>query len=196
MTLSPRPLSTSSLRKRVTFSETVKARLTTHINNFTSLERNAYWYTPDEFKRIRADISATMQLIEMEIDISSSPEFCARGLETQTVDGARQRTEKKQRVWKALSLEQQSQRQRRISNAQALADVYAAQVQECKVAAYAMGLADQTQEQVSVVTLRTEDFSTKTLNDLTTKWDIFTTGSKKAALVQTIRHRRLFTQAA
>lgn len=196
--LTPSQSSTLSLPRKVTFCEKVKARLTPHINNFTMQERKSYWYTPDEFKRIRSDISVTVQLIEMEIDISSSPEFCAQGLEMQTLDGARRRAETRQRVWRALSFEQESQRHQGINNEQALADIYAAQVQECRVAAHAKGLADQTHVQLSLV----KGSSTKKLKTTTaTKWELLTTamaveGSKKAALVQTIRHRHLSTQAA
>ena len=202
MTLSPCQ-SASSPRKTVKFSESVKARLTTHINNFTWQERNSYWYTPDEFKQMRSDISVTMQLIEMEIDISSSPEFCARGLEVQTVEGARQRAEKKQRAWKTLSSEQQSQRKLGINDGQALAAVYAAEAQECKVEAHAMGLADQMQEQLSLEVLRNKKYSSSTRNlDVPATWDLFKTAismegaTKKPAIVQTIQYRRLYNQAA
>lgn len=103
----------------------------------------------------------------------------------QGMDGVRRRAEKKQRVWKALSSEQQSQRQRGINNALALADVYAAEVQECRVAAHAMGPAEQTHQQFALVALRADDLS---FEKLTRKWELLTTaitmeGSRKAMLL-------------
>jgi hypothetical protein len=117
-------------------------RTTSHINDFTAQEMRSYWYSQAEIREIRNDLGATLQLIEMEIDVSSSKEFCARGLEHLSREGARRRSEIKKRGWHAAVAEQELQRSKGICDQQRLADVYFEHVQDSEAAAIVRGLAD------------------------------------------------------
>lgn len=134
-----------STEKKVSFSRRVKVRRTSHLDDYTPQERKSTWYTKNEMQAIREDIGATVKLIEMEIDVTSSKEFCHRGLEHQCKGGAQRRLANKKRAWKAVSDEQAIQRSRGIHDAQALADAYSSQVQECRNIAILLGVYDEQQ---------------------------------------------------
>ncbi len=140
-------LSSAPCTKSVSFSQKVKAKTTTHLNNFTPKEKKSYWYTSNEMRGIHGDIKVTVNLMEMEMDLSSSEEFCTRGLESRPIVGARRRSERRERAWRALSMEQECQQKHGVYDPQALAAVYSAEVEECAVSALVMGLLYERQEE-------------------------------------------------
>lgn len=199
---------TSTTRTRTTksvkFSEKVKARTTTHLKSFTPEEKQAYWYTSDEIKEIREDIRATLKLMEMEMDLSSSQEFCTRGLEGQIREVARRRSDKKRRIWLALLAEQEDQYKRGRYSEQSLADIYSAEVEESMMSALIIGLIDEQQERLYMPTLKDSKNLKKDCDSLAViSYDLRGGGdgrpSCSAALLllqSALHHRHMSTHAA
>lgn len=129
--------------KGVTFNERVKAKKTIHISDFSEQEIESYWYTEEEFSRMKKDVRFESNLVENECLGQESTRYCIRGLENFTPDGANKRIKNKEEC-RAIVLEEQYLQHKEGSNDQEyIAEIYSKAVASARSEARALALQDE-----------------------------------------------------
>ena len=123
----PLVLSTKSAKPRrqtVTFDERVRAKKTTHFADFSDDEKNAYWYSEEEYLRMKQDVRFEVNLLENQCLQSDTISYCGRGLEYYTSQGASIRCANKKKSRKVVLDEQALQRSEGSNDQEYIAEIY------------------------------------------------------------------------
>lgn len=136
------PEDNSVTKKCISFDAKVRVRKMRHLNDFTSKEIAASWYTSKDTSNMMEDIEATIKILEIGLDVVSSNEFCERGVEYHTREGSATRHENKRRARRAVLDAQEAQREQNVSDPGALASAYQETTRDCQVRAAMIGHSD------------------------------------------------------
>jgi len=77
--------------KSVSFSERVKVKCTTHLNDLTPVEKIRIWYSPSEYTEMKMELLEIAQIITAateECTKLNKDQVCSRGLERRTRNGS------------------------------------------------------------------------------------------------------------
>lgn len=124
--LSPPPLPLPQ-RKEVSFKANARAKRCLHLNNYTDEEIASTWYSRDELDEVRHEARLSVEIIvvagrgEANLDVE---EYCLRGIEFLTLEGAKHKMENKMAAWDALFDEQDLQLEDGTSDLDMLSMVY------------------------------------------------------------------------
>jgi hypothetical protein len=129
--------------RRVRFSPMVKVVRVIHLNDFEDHEIDDCYYTKNDFERIKADLKLTVRLMELGKLEEDTIEFCRRGTEYRTPQGARSRALNKEVARGALLDEQESQWEKDSFDPDALARIYHDSSKHCALEAYELGKRDE-----------------------------------------------------
>jgi hypothetical protein len=121
-------------KKNVSFARTAKYRRCLRREDYNAKECEASWYSHEEMNMIKAEIKATLRMMEAcELDDGEARAehdgYCRIGLEARTLLGAQQKRNTRRRAYNAVLEEQSLQYAEEFSDPEALAFVY----RECSV---------------------------------------------------------------
>lgn len=116
-------------KKNVSFARTAKYKRCLCRENYSFEEYDASWYSHEEMDMIKAEIKATLQMMEdCELDDgdvdAEHDGYCKIGLEARTNLGAEQKRKTRRRAYNAVLEEQSLQYNEYVSDPDALAFVY------------------------------------------------------------------------
>ena len=137
--------SSASNKKKVSFSKRVVVCPTLHLDNYTEAETQASFYQSEDYKKINRDIRFTLDLIESGLPIEDM-EFCRRGIEFKTSEGAALRSNNRTRSLLAVLSTQDYHWEDPTSTQpadEAIAEAYAKEVVESVSLAYLTGSLDE-----------------------------------------------------
>jgi hypothetical protein len=135
---SPKP------RRTVAFSQTVSARTTLHVNNYTDDEIDACWYDDCEKEMMRKEVRSVVTLLKNGMLEQDTEQYCRRGgLECHTQEVALQRLKNRTAVLEAVLEEQEFQREEGIWEPWYIARAYKAASPTSQANAHAIALKDQ-----------------------------------------------------
>jgi hypothetical protein len=132
--------------KRVHFFGQVLVRPSLSSNEYTKEESKACWYTNDERKRIRQEISETVHSMTVQ---DSDSGICMRGLEHHTRHGSKSRRRNRRVAYNAVFDEQDRQFDANVWDDESIAMAYSKLTISSKLQAYVVGLQDQKEFQKS-----------------------------------------------
>ncbi|KAG7368075.1 hypothetical protein IV203_030818 [Nitzschia inconspicua] len=133
-------------RRKVRFDKTIHNRRIPHLNNMSQSLRESIWIQPDEYLEIRQRCVATLQIMAMgeaSIELMESEDFCPRGLEAKTREGALRRREYKLDSIHAVLEEQQNLWNDEIEDDEAIMEAYQMFSVPCAEDAYERGAWDE-----------------------------------------------------
>lgn len=129
-------------QRRVRFKETVSIRPSLHVNDITEDEKEASWFSPQEFDRMKEDVSRTVELMAAGEYEGGGAEQCSRGLEGRTRTECLQRRENKWAAINAVLDEQDQQQKFQLFDDELLREVYIEENIDCRQPALEMGIRD------------------------------------------------------
>lgn len=129
-------------RKSVSFNERVRAKKTIHFADFSEQETSAYWYSDDDFIRMKQDVHFEVNLLENECLQQDTSNYCRRGLEYYTSDGAKRRSSNKRKSRNVVFEEQKLQRSEGSNDQDYIAEIYAAVVAPSRALASQVAVQD------------------------------------------------------
>ncbi len=132
---------TKSARRSVSFDERVRAKKTTHIADFSEEEKKAYWYSEEDFLRMKQDVRFEVNLLENQCLERDTASYCRRGLEYYTSLGSNRRSSNKRKSRNVVLEEQALQRNEGSNDLEYIAEIYAAVVAASRL--HALELARQ-----------------------------------------------------
>lgn len=109
---------------------------------FTLEERQAYWYTPADWSRIKTE-RAPILLGLVAGRFRETEHMSSRGLEHKTPDAAMKRKQRKMVAWAAVMEEQKRQKKLGIVDNEAISQAYIAANKGCVEAAHKTGQKDE-----------------------------------------------------
>lgn len=120
-------------------------------------EIEATWITQDDFAATRRNCVTTVKkYVRGEVNCGNEHEFCMRGLESRTREGAAARKRAKEDSCRAVLEEQELQHDACIDDAEALMKVYMIHSDQAQNKAYHFGIVDQKEAQEIHATTGTE----------------------------------------
>lgn len=141
----PPPLYKQRTRK-VHFHKTILNRRIPHLNDMSQRLREAVWIQPDEYLEIRQRCIATLRIMAMgeaSVEMTEGEDFCPRGLEGKTREGAMKRREYKLDSMNAVLEEQQILWNEEIEDDVAIMEAYQVFSIPCAEDAYERGAMDE-----------------------------------------------------
>jgi hypothetical protein len=146
------PNTTTETRKRkVSFFGGVQVRTTTHINDFTAVERSNCWYEKKDYALMKKQMMGTVHQLKIGSYKGDTNQQCARGLEYRVTIGAMLRRNNKIAGWEAVLGTQDLQFYDGKLNAQAIANAYMTVSRQCTISACITGLSDQVTSSESTI---------------------------------------------
>lgn len=140
---------TKKPKKSVSFNEAATQRYTLHINNYTDEEVDACWWTPEEFKAIRADARYAANLVMGGyLQNGDNDHYCKRGVENFTREGVYRRSSVKQAAYAAVLDEQDAQWDEGIFEQEFIAYAYAPHSEASHSFAHSVALQDEMEIQL------------------------------------------------
>ena len=110
-----------------------------HVNDYSTKERRATWFSRKEIEKISCQIKKTIKLMESADNKKEvSSEFCTRGLECRTLSGANKRRQNKYAGWFAVE-----DSQARAAPMTVVADEYSASTKHCVLEAHNRAVCDR-----------------------------------------------------
>eukprot|EP00339_Tiarina_fusa_P015516 CAMPEP_0117003402 /NCGR_PEP_ID=MMETSP0472-20121206/4729_1 /TAXON_ID=693140 ORGANISM="Tiarina fusus, Strain LIS" /NCGR_SAMPLE_ID=MMETSP0472 /ASSEMBLY_ACC=CAM_ASM_000603 /LENGTH=208 /DNA_ID=CAMNT_0004704029 /DNA_START=87 /DNA_END=713 /DNA_ORIENTATION=+ len=129
--------------RRVGFTPLVRVIKVLHLNDFGGDEIDACYYKKSDFERIKADLKLTVRLMQLGKLEEDSLDYCRRGTEYRSPEGARRRARNKEAARDALLDEQDLQWDNFVFDPDVLASVYHEASRECGLEASRLGLRDE-----------------------------------------------------
>ena len=133
------------MRRRVKFNEKVRVRLVKHLNDFSTKQIQACWFTPKEAAEIRQEAQRQVSLLDSGMPSSNPSDSSSRGLRSSAQEFHRQAS-KRQALMTVLK-EQEAQRQVKRTNPGRLAELYQDVSTESRASARIMGKRDELEAQ-------------------------------------------------
>jgi hypothetical protein len=134
----------ANTKKSVCFNPVVHGRAVLHINDYSDEELRSKWYTALEYDAFKVEIWATVLLMTSggSLILGHGEQYCARGLESATRDGARKKRLNNLHCRRAVIDEQELQNaQGRQCDDQFLAHIYFDCSRHCQYEAHEKALA-------------------------------------------------------
>lgn len=128
--------------RSVTFCESVEQYPTLPRKAYTTEERNATWYSKDEYSMIRKSCTKQLQKLNQGKDLLDK-KYCSRGLERHTPAGQRSRLQTKKQALQAVLNEQFRQKGECIFDEDDIAIVYMQATLNCQSRAGEVGRLDR-----------------------------------------------------
>ena len=126
-------LATKSMRT-VTFSRRVQAKKVRTLNRYPQSEKDAIWYSPEEYAGIKKRCIGTLKLMSAVADTATTgsssstfedcDEYCSRGLEIRLKEASKIRKETKAKAMHAVFAEQSRQSLEDINDPEKIRQVY------------------------------------------------------------------------
>ena len=138
--------STKVLRRQVRFRDTVSVRPIKHIDDMSNEQVVNTWYGNNDFKENKKGLLQTVRMLMMtHVDntIIDNDEYCSRGLEYRTREGAAARRANKWNALDAVLNEQHRQRELGIRNEKLLCQIYISENCHCRLNALKLGIEDE-----------------------------------------------------
>ena len=160
-------------RRSVSFDSNVACVDTLHLNDYTDEELSNTWFTPREYKALRAENKLTVALMESGTDFEEELAFCSKGLEGMTNIERGRKFELRFRCGRAIFDEQDRQKRLGMDDPVSLAQIYGKYTFSSKMEAFLMAASDENEENAwassSAITKdesRQESSSSKSSNNL------------------------------
>jgi hypothetical protein len=141
---------TRSMKKRnikVVFTEMVTVTHVLHLEDFTDEEFKASFYDITELESIKTELNLTAELVEVGDLHNDISEYCRRGTEYRTGQGARRRISNKHVGRDAVLDEQDVQWEDGVFDPDAIAGIYAAATWRCQIEVHRLALQDEKEAQ-------------------------------------------------
>jgi hypothetical protein len=139
--------STQRLRRRVRFRDTVSVRPIKHIDDMSSEQISATWYGCKDFQEIKRALIQNIRIFRMSHGdnhvMTDNDEYCCRGLERHTPEGAAARKANKWNALDAVLNEQNRQRYLGVRNETILCQMYVAENYNSRLNALKFGIQDE-----------------------------------------------------
>ncbi len=134
---------TKSTTRQVTFNEAALVYPHLHIRNFTETETSGSWYSVEELDSIKEECHHSVNLsIHGKLRPDMVNNWCFRGLEFRTPEGARSRRDNKNLAWNWVLEEQENQYKLGMFDAEEIARKYRKVSVACHEAAHVLALED------------------------------------------------------
>ena len=130
----------SAPRRAVHFGGAVEVRPCIHIDDYTDEEYEATWFSPQEIRQIKREMSTTLRIVNRGLLLPAG--LTIRGLEYRTKVGNESRKASKNAAWNAVLSEQARQRYMGFTDPVQIANVYLAVSKPCLTSAYTIGEKD------------------------------------------------------
>jgi hypothetical protein len=134
------------LRPQVRFRDSVSVRPIEHIDDMSVEQVFNVWYGNYDFKEIKQGLLQTVRMLMMNHDDNAmidNDEYCSRGLESRTREGAAARRANKWNALNAVLDEQSRQRDLGIRNEKLLCQIYVAENCQSRLNALTLGIKDE-----------------------------------------------------
>jgi hypothetical protein len=130
--------------KSVSFKKSVKVQRVLHVADYTKEERTATWYTESEVAAMKEHTKESAKILDTLglRKCAANTDFCCRGLEQQTREGSKRRSQHKIRAIQVVLLEQKLQKKSGVPDPHNLAFLYLSESRHCQVLAHEMGKED------------------------------------------------------
>eukprot|EP00339_Tiarina_fusa_P015818 CAMPEP_0117036756 /NCGR_PEP_ID=MMETSP0472-20121206/26005_1 /TAXON_ID=693140 ORGANISM="Tiarina fusus, Strain LIS" /NCGR_SAMPLE_ID=MMETSP0472 /ASSEMBLY_ACC=CAM_ASM_000603 /LENGTH=210 /DNA_ID=CAMNT_0004746581 /DNA_START=139 /DNA_END=771 /DNA_ORIENTATION=- len=130
-------------RRGISFSECVEINFVLHRNDFSSEERSQSWYGKDEIKAIKNGVRASVAKLTNFPNMPDDDDYCSRGIENRTREGARRKLQNKVDARAAVFFEQEMQQVEGSFDEEQIADCYYEYSEPCHAAAHMVALRDE-----------------------------------------------------
>jgi hypothetical protein len=130
-------------RRGVAFSDCVEISFVLHRNDFSSEEHSQSWYSKDEIRSIKNGVRESVAKLTNFPNMPDDDDYCSRGLENKTREGARKKLRNKIDARAAVFFEQEMQQEEGLFDLEQIADCYYEYSEPCHAAAQMVALRDE-----------------------------------------------------
>jgi hypothetical protein len=128
---------------KVAFTSMVRVMGVLHLDDFSDEEVQACYCDDTEFMSMKTDVKVTAKLVEMGDLPNDTSNYCRRGTEYRTGEGARRRLFNKKGGRDVVFDEQDAQWDCDIFDQDAIASLYVAATRHCQIEAHRLALQDE-----------------------------------------------------
>ena len=131
-------------RKAVSFAPMIQCKETHHISDMSVEDVVATWWTPNDYHVIRKMVALTVKLISCGSKFGDDDtDFCERGLEIRTKDGARTRHTNKRKAISVVLEAQEFQIREGFTDPEYIAELYSEYTRNSNKESHEIGLKDE-----------------------------------------------------
>jgi hypothetical protein len=128
---------------RVAFSACVEINFVLHRNDVSEEEHKHAWYNKDEIRSIKNGVRESVATFTNAPNTPDDDDYCARGIENRTREGARRKLQNKVDARAAVFFEQEMQQEDGLFDPEEMADCYYKYSEHCHASAHMVALRDE-----------------------------------------------------